>query len=558
MNRIVSAFRAMVSRPASFATSALTMLLMLIATDHANAEVKDQLTGINSAAAPEPSNEEARKHFASALKKAITGPERASALIGIGCIYAAEKNHTAARTEFEKALAIEGVTPEQIAQAFFHIAAGYIDEKKDQPAIAALEKALAQKGISPSAKLQSGILLGQTLLKYPGVFPRAREVFADVLTSLEITAEQKISAQTGMVKVLLGLKEYVEARGVMESLAKNERLPPAVRSTATVSIGKTLMLERNYPAARTQFAEALAMPEVSDPIKADIQLQIGLSHYDAQAYELAKPELMKVLDLPGAGVRPIWDGGRMGYIPHREASLRLQLRGLIPNEDGRKVLKVLFIGSSHTLRGDVPGIVTRLAASAPADRPRIIAGDFIRMGTTINTFWNAGDTPDTARGVIAAEPWDAVVFETFYTLNQNDLSKYGTLFADLIRSRNAQPILYESPITQASAYPNAYRLYHEKNVTLAKALKTPVAPSVRAWMRFLGPNPTAKQFGTVYADWIHATPQGAYMTACCIYSALTGLSPVGLDHHGIPDADAEILQQAAWTAYLESNPEVNR
>lgn len=246
----------------------------------------------------------------------------------------------------------------------------------------------------------------------------------------------------------------------------------------------------------------------------------------------------------------------MGYVPAREAMLRLRLRNLAPED--KTTLKVLFIGSSHTMRGDIPALVMHLAASAPADRPRIIAGDFIRMGTTIDRFWNEGDTPDTSRGLIAAEPWDAVVFETFYTTTTDDLLKYGTLFADLIRSQKAKPVLYESPIAQASAYPEAYRAFHEDNVTLARALKTPVAPSVHAWMRYLGPKPTPAQFGAVYADWIHATPQGAYMSACCIYSALTGQSPVGLAHPGIPDSDADALQKAAWTAFEESNSTLKR
>lgn len=504
----------------------------------------------------DPSDAEARKQFTTALEKASTGAEKAAALIGIGGTFANEKNHSSARAAFEEALAIEGITPEQSAQTLLRIASGYVDEKKDQPAIAALEKALAHKGVSNRTRLEAHILLGQTLLKYPWVFSRAREVFNDILKSPEITPEQRIAAQTSQVTVLMGLKEHREARGIMELLAANETLTPSIRLNTRVSIGKTLMLERSFEAARIEFAKALAMPGVSDAIKADIQLQIGLSYYDAKDYERAKPELMKVLEMPGASVRPPWDGGRIFYLPAREAMLRLRLRHLIP--DDKKVLKVLFIGSSHTLREDIPGLVTKLAESASADKPRIIAGDFVRMGTTINTFWDAGDAPDTARGVINAEPWDAVIFETFYNMKYEALLKYGTLFADQIRSRNARPILYESPIARASVYPDAYRQFHDNNVALATAVKAPLAPSVHAWMQFLGPHPTAEQFGTVYADWIHAAPKGAYLTACCIYSALTGCSPVGLAHPNLSDADAAVLQKAAWKAFQESNPSLKR
>ena len=316
------------------------------------------------------------------------------------------------------------------------------------------------------------------------------------------------------------------------------------------------MLERNFEASRIAFAKALAMPEVSDAIKADIQLQIGLSYYDAQDYERAKPELLKVLEMPGAGVRPPWDGGRIFYLPAREAMLRLRLRNLIPEE--KRILKVLFIGSSHTLREDIPGLVTKMAESAPADKPRIIAGDFVRMGTTIHTFWDAGDSPDTARGVIKAEPWDAVVFETFYTAKYENMLKYATLFTDLIRTKNAKVVIYESPAAKGATYPAVFRKFHGENVALSKALKIPVAPGVHAWLQCLGPKPTPEQLGTLYADWIHATPKGAYLNACCIYSALTGFSPVGLAHPGISEAEARVFQQTAWTAFLQSNPDAKR
>jgi hypothetical protein len=73
-------------------------------------------------------------------------------------------------------------------------------------------------------------------------------------------------------------------------------------------------------------------------------------------------------------------------------------------------------------------------------------------------------------------------------------------------------------------------------------------------MNYLGPNPTKEQFNVVYADWIHASPKGAYMTACCIYSALTGASPVGLYHPAdISAEEAKIFQEAAWKAFQESN-----
>lgn len=485
---------------------------------------------------------------------AAVGAETAEALIGRGVALDAEKNFAGARAEYEKALSADGVTPDQAGQALLYISAGHGRDYKWLPARQALDKALALEGVSDAIKIKAQMAIGDIARNY-GDWANVKTAYAAALKFPGISVEQKIASQKAMAAALVNMRQYAEARAVMKEMVANESLPPADRAATQVSVGKSLMLERDFPAARTEFAKALAMPGVTDALKAESQLQIGLSYYEAQDYERAKPELMKVLEMPGAGVRAAWDGGRIAYLPSREAMLRLRLRNLVP--DVPKTLKVLFIGSSHTFRNDIPELVRQLVASAPTNQPRILVGDYLRMGTALNTFWDAGDTPDTARGVIAAEPWDAVVFETFYNMKQDVILKYETLMVDLIRSKNAKPIVYESPIAKASAYPDAFQKFHDDNLAVAKALKVPVAPSVRAWMNYLGPKPTEQQFGVVYADWIHASPKGAYMAACCIYAALTGASPVGLYHPAdIAVDEAKVLQEAAWKAYQESNADM--
>ena len=297
-------------------------------------------------------------------------------------------------------------------------------------------------------------------------------------------------------------------------------------------------------------ATALAMEEISDADKADIQLHMAISYYDAQDYQRAKPELLKVLTMPGAGARCTKPGRDNAYSPSREATLRLHLRKMVPAD--KPSITVLFIGSSMTMRGDMPFLLSALAASAPAGSPRIIPGLFARGGTAIDAFWNEGDTPDTARGVIAAEPWDAVVIETFYTMSQDDLMKYGTLFGNLIRSRNAQAVLYVSPAARTQPYPDAFRKFQDGVIALGRLQGMPVAPAVGAYVHFLGPAPTPAQFDVLYADWIHATEKGNYLIACCLYAALTGVSPVGLAHPGMSEAEAKAFQEAAWRAFQDS------
>ena len=482
--------------------------------------------------------------------------------------------HADARASYEKALAVSGIAPDESAQALLGIADASIREYKWLVANSACEKVIALSGVSDPLKARAYLGVGRAFEAY-GNWEKVRVACAEALKLGSLAPGQKVTVQRQFVKALVNVRQFAEARAVMKELlagspapvpvaeqnvpntvlkeyAPTEILPAEERANLQLSIAKTLMFERNYPEARAELAKAQAMPGAPDALKAEIQLYIGLSYSEAQDDARAKPELLKVMDMPDAQRRSPWDGGRMRYVPAREARLRLLMRNLLPEKT--KVLKVLFIGSSHTLREDMPELVTKLAASAPEGQPRIIAGDYIRMGTSIVTFWEAGDTPDTARGVIAAEPWDAVVFETFYNMKTDEVMKYPTLFADLIRSRKAAPVIYESPLPKASPWPDRFQKFHDDNVTMGKALKVPVAPSVRAWMRYLGEKPTEAQFAEVYADWIHASPKGAYMSACCIYAALTGCSPVGLYHpQNIPEAEAKRLQETAWEAFRETN-----
>ena len=59
--------------------------------------------------------------------------------------------------------------------------------------------------------------------------------------------------------------------------------------------------------------------------------------------------------------------------------------------------------------------------------------------------------------------------------------------------------------------------------------------------------------GTLYADWIHASLKGAYLTACCVYSALTNRSPAGLAYpEGVSSEEAMLFQKIAWNSFEET------
>ncbi len=462
-----------------------------------------------------------------------------------------------ARAEFEKALAVEGITSDQAGQAMIRVGETFIKERKVEKGISELEKAFALDGVSAQTKIQASLLVGQTSLTWSWQFKwlmaKSRDAFAQTIDLPEITPEQKTVAQKGLVKALMGLRQFAEARTVMVKLVESPSLSSVEKLATQMEIGMTCMLERKYPEARAELAKALSMEGVTETDKVDIQLQVGLSYYYEKDFEHAKPELQKVLTMPTANAQRVRLDGWVRTIPSVEANLRL--RKMNPADDKGKTITALFIGCSMTMRGMMPTVVEKLAASAPEDRPRIIAASHVRGGTRLNTHWDAGETSDTARGMIAEELWDVVILDTYNTGKPEDIIESSKFFVDLARSKNIKPIFYESQPVQVTPFPEGYQKYHEVNVALGKTLQSPIAPIVLAEMNYLKAVPDAK-IGMFYDDWIHPSEKSVYLAACCIYSTITGYSPVGLSYQGISENEAKALQEAAWKAVQEANPDL--
>lgn len=485
-----------------------------------------------------------------------TGGEQASS--GFDGLFRAGQAHqeagrqAEARATYEHALAVAGITSAQAAQTWLAIAATHIAAYQWQPANAAFERVLALEDAPPASTAQAYLGIARVFSNYGGEWGwgKVTNACTRVLALPESSAEQTLAARQTLARALMGLKQRGAARLVLRDIVAMPDLPAGEQIATRILLAKIALLEQDFDGARTALDSALTLEGVSDADRADIQLQRALSYYDAGDYERAKPELMKVREMPGAGARRTKPGQDNAYSPGHEATVRLHLRNMIPREE--PTIVALFIGSSMTMRGGMPRRLAAMADSAPAGRPRVVPCVFGRGGTRIDVFWNDGDEPGTARHLIAAEPWDAVVIETFYTLKPDELVTYGTRFGELVRARNAAPVFYVSPAARAHPYPDAHRLYQDAVVELAQALSAPVAPAVGAYIAFLGENPAPDRFGVVYNDWIHATENGNHLIASCIYAALTGFSPVGLAHPGLSETEAHEFQEAAWEAYGET------
>lgn len=469
----------------------------------------------------------AQKNFAAALGLAVSADEKAKALIGMGL---ACDQQTQAREEFEKAVAIKDASPALRAQAQMHVGASW-----------------RKQSWRRSDWIDNS--------DFAAMWAKARNAYAKVLEIPGVSPEQQTEAMRAMAANLCPFpspQKYADAVAEFNAILETKKIPSPAKACVCLALGKSHIIQKDYVAARKVLSQALNLDAISGVDRAAIILNIGLSCYAEGDFEAAKVEFKKVLAMPDANAEQ-----------KHEAALKLHLRkAFLGDED---VITVLFVGCSHTDNGSIPKLVETLAASAPEGRPRIMAGKVTRGGHGLKRLWELGDDTDaygwTPRAVIANEPWDYVVFQDIPSSSSEDLCKYAGEFAGLIRAQNARPVLYETFTVFKLPYPDALQKWHEQHLALKKELNAPLAPGGLAWIKYLGAKPTDdRRLSLYHSDHNHAGERGAYMLACCLYSALTGLSPVGLTHliaHFAPDMitpeDARAYQEAAWAAFLEAN-----
>lgn len=256
--------------------------------------------------------------------------------------------------------------------------------------------------------------------------------------------------------------------------------------------------------------------------------------------------------------------------------------GKAETDAGKTPLKVLFIGNSQLRKANVPIIMEQLSESAPADYPRIAAGQAVMSGGDLKQQWDAGLGLDeqTSRGKIVAEKWDYVVIQAYYKAGYNDRYKksfetYATMFFRTIRKSGAKPILFAT--ANASGYggrvksnpsyftfPGSFEKLNDVQIALGKKRGIPIAAAGYAWLKYLGPTPTKEQILDLYdKDMAHPGAKGSYIYACLLYAVVTGKSPVGLTADiKVPKGkritlqkdEAARMQKAAWEQYQESKP----
>jgi len=486
--------------------------------------------------------------------KRFEGSDLFEAQLTVARGFSEKGNHENARRILEHVVQTMALPPEKWTQARLLSAKTHIATGDDFTASNIAEEVLANSGGSPEQRLDALFIVVKAFSQFGNNagWTKVRDLCEEILEIPQASVADRTNALRFSVRAYLALRQYSQAADAQQLLGESKDVYELERSEYLTGLARTRYLQGRYEESRQVLEKVepelkkMAGPSMDtariQELLADVTLIKGLTYYDQKDLSSARVELEKIPHMPGQ---------TSASRPTREAVLRMHLQKWItPSEP---VLKVLFVGSSHTLLGNLPLLVEQLAASAPAGSVRIVAGEQARTGTGMRGHWADGESLDSARGKIAAEPWDVVVVETFYRLTREEMGQYGGLYAGIVRDRGAKLLIYETPVAKDMVYPRDFLSFHESNVWLGNELKSDIAPSVIAWMKVLGTSPTADTFEQLYVDRMHATGKGAYLTACTLYAALTGTSPLGLYvPKGLQADEAREYQEAAWRAYQET------
>ncbi|MEY4938485.1 MAG: hypothetical protein RIQ93_220 [Verrucomicrobiota bacterium] len=277
--------------------------------------------------------------------------------------------------------------------------------------------------------------------------------------------------------------------------------------------------------------------------------RIAASHIGA-----AGLEVNDLYTLVAKHPKPGWDGGGVHFTAEGTALQSRQvaqaITSLLPAP--RKTLRVLLVGNSQ-----YPLLVKNrlLETLAESDRgaPQLQISGCVKGGASLRSHWEAGDGPDTARGMIASGGWNYVVLQEIYRVDPPVFQTFARQFHELIRSNGAKTVLFGTA-SILSDYPQGFERLHRLHVDLGRELQVAIVDASPAYTRYFGSQPPVERMESLFAkDKAHPGLWGSYIYACGIYSVLTGRSPVGLAAPAeIPAAEVSSLQAAAWAQYHET------
>ena len=218
-------------------------------------------------------------------------------------------------------------------------------------------------------------------------------------------------------------------------------------------------------------------------------------------------------------------------------------------------LNILFIGNSHTYLHYMPQMLVQLVNAANCGFD-LEVDQSTGEGAGLEWHWN--NEPSLRK--MRSRKWEIIVLQDRSGGPLEDLDsfqKHARLLDAEIKKLGADTIFYltwsnrNRPANQVRLTDAYRRMAHELDAILA--------PVGNAWENAKKINPWLVLH---HKDGRHASPAGAYLTACVFYSVLSGTSPEGLpesffiEGKSRPDQDRDqalLLQKLAWETV--SNPD---
>jgi hypothetical protein len=207
---------------------------------------------------------------------------------------------------------------------------------------------------------------------------------------------------------------------------------------------------------------------------------------------------------------------------------------------------LLFVGNSHTMMHDIPGLVCRMIAFSHPEK------------STYSHYVSVAFLEDAARSPacrdeIESRPWKFVVLQAqkISVSGKHEYSRReGIDLAKSAKGRGASVIFYPEWGLKGKDGDGARQetVYRE----MAREAAVGLAPVARAWDLALSERP---EMGLHSIDGNHQSELGAFLTAAVLYSGITGDSPAGLSAFPYPAADEKdrkfLADVAARTLALE-------
>ena len=216
-------------------------------------------------------------------------------------------------------------------------------------------------------------------------------------------------------------------------------------------------------------------------------------------------------------------------------------------------LRVLFIGNSATFTHDIPGTLAALAGKAGYE----IECDCIKKsGATLKKHANIEKDHGKAVREAIGKGHDIVFLQDNGNCVSSDEMREACRIAchtlhDAIRVTGAKTGIYVRP-------PYGYEVFGREPVEQCKAfdeLFTGLSQELGAVNAYVN---RAFAYAILHTDFdlwgpdnAHTSPLGAYLAVCVFFCTLCGASATVLEANGLPEAEAQVMQEIADKIVLE-------